>query len=245
MLRKGLPILMSALLAGCNSASVQPGAAASEPVADTAGADVEGKSPSTQSAAAVQAGAVAKSAPAADSDDIVQRLDQLSGRLTLVQEQLIELKAQGVELSQQSQQLLARMQMMSRPEAGTDASPVAEAAIDTTPDSSLDGLIDQLGMIANELSVRGAGDGYRLATNYTRSGQWVLIRYDRFSGESWLADQGAWQSLHDPATLPSSDYEVVLERADNDIKGYVAARLDRRSGETWWLKQDTWQKFNR
>jgi hypothetical protein len=73
----------------------------------------------------------------------------------------------------------------------------------------------------------------------------VLVRYDRFSGQTWLADQGVWQPLLDPAPLSRSDYEVQLTRADNDIKGYVAARLDRRNGDTWWLKQDTWQKFDR
>ncbi|GGO87489.1 hypothetical protein GCM10011348_40800 [Marinobacterium nitratireducens] len=239
MLRQGLPILLLALLAGCNSASVRPDAPDGAGTVTPAGAgDADAGAPAPAKVPAGKPGA----ASAAD-DELVQRLDQLAGRLTLVQEQLIELKAQGAELSLQSQQLLARMQMAGPAPAQEMAPETPPASSDTAP-AQLDGLIDQLGMIANELSASGVGDSYRLAADYTRSGQWVLIRYDRFSGESWLADQGSWQSLQDPVAVPASDYEVVLERADNDIKGYVAARLDRRSGETWWLKQDTWQKFD-
>ncbi len=162
----------------------------------------------------VAAGQGAASTAAVTDETLQRNLETLANRLTLVQEQLIQIKAQGAELNQQSDTALAR-------------------------------LIGQLSLISNELSLSGVGDSYRIAADYTGAGQWVLIRYDRFSGESWLADQGAWQPLQDSASLQRSDYEVQLTRADNDIKGYVAARLDRRSGDTWWLKQDRWQKFER
>jgi len=236
MLRQGLPLLLLALLSGCNGATVRPDAPAPETATEAAAAETQ--APAEQPKAVAQAGG--------DGGALAPQLEQLVNRLTLVQEQLIQLKAQGAELSQQSQQLLARLQMLTGPDVETadaPAAPPARAAAGTSA-GALEGLIDQLGMIANQLSLGDAGDAFRLVAEYTRSGQWVLIRYDRFSGAAWLADQGIWQPLQDAQPVPSSDYEVVLQRADNDIKGYVAARIDRRSGATWWLKQDTWQSFD-
>lgn len=184
---------------------------------------------------------------AATDEALLRNLETLANRLTLMQEQLIQIKAQGAELSQQSGTALARLQMLTGSAALDGAEDAADnaapAGIAGAAPEQLAGLIDQLSQIANELSLSGVGDSYRIAADYTGAGQWILIRYDRFSGESWLADQGAWQPLQDDASLQQSDYEVQLARADKDIKGYVAARLDRRNGDTWWLAEDTWKKF--
>nr|WP_158651931.1 hypothetical protein [Marinobacterium profundum] len=243
-------VLASLLLGGC----VANGPVTAEPDMPVAG---EGNAPAGQDAATAGASSAPGQKPGdrpvagttTAADEALQRnLETLANRLTLVQEQLIQIKAQGAELAQQSGTALARLQMLtgsaqdSADGAGDSSAPAGTSG--AAPEQ-LGGLIDQLSLIANELSLSGVGDSYRIAADYTGAGQWVLIRYDRFSGESWLADQGAWQLLQDDATLERSDYEVQLTRADNDIKGYVAARLDRRNGDTWWLKQDTWQKFER
>ncbi len=71
----------------------------------------------------------------------------------------------------------------------------------------------------------------------------MLIRYHRYSGETWLADQGQWNLLEESGSTGTAEYEVRLSRADKDVKGYVAARVDRINGTVWWLKQDTWQPY--
>ncbi|MCP8689914.1 hypothetical protein [Marinobacterium sedimentorum] len=250
-------MLVSLLLGGCLANGPVP----AEPDVQVAGADSSvPKAAPGQDAASTGDSNAPTQAPGqalksgdrpvttAATDEALQRnLETLANRLTLMQEQLIQIKAQGAELSQQSGTALARLQMLTgsaavggAEDAGDNSAP---AAVSGAAPEQLAGLIDQLSQIANELSLSGVGDSYRIAADYTGAGQWVLIRYDRFSGESWLADQGAWQPLQDKASLERSDYEVQLTRADNDIKGYVAARLDRRNGDTWWLKQDAWQKF--
>ncbi|MFC6672560.1 hypothetical protein [Marinobacterium aestuariivivens] len=227
------------LLAGCNTANIQSTAPEPEAVAEQAPAATDNAPPSSGSTSA-------SAEPATGAETLSAGLEQLANRLTLVQEQLIQLKARSAELGQQSQQVLARLQMLTEPAAAPADETDREHPVPAQGDQSaaLGGLIDQLGMIANELSVGGAGDAFRIVATYTATGEWILIRFDRFSGETWLADQGGWKPLIDIESTPSSEYDVVLERAEKDVKGYAAARLDKRSGETWWLNKDSWQKFD-
>jgi hypothetical protein len=241
-----LVALAACLLAGCVAnapvpaqpdATVSPAAAA--PAGEATKADASTPAPAT-----AQSGD--RSSAQAPGDEALQRnLDTLSNRLTLVQEQLIQIKAQGADLSVQSETALARLQMLTgATESGSEPQQPETGARQAAAPEQLASLIDQLSQIANELSLAAVGDRYRIAADDTGTVQWILIRYDRFSGESWLADQGGWQPLLESGPLESSDYEIQLTRADNDIKGFVAARLDRRTGKAWWLNQKTWQQFD-
>ncbi|UTW13592.1 hypothetical protein [Marinobacterium rhizophilum] len=239
-----LAALAACLLAGCVANAPVPAQPDAPVPAAPAGT---GEAAKADAPAAPPTGAGKRSDAQAAGDEVLQRnLDTLANRLTLVQEQLIQIKAQGADLSVQSETALARLQMLTgTPARGGDAGADVTASPEAAPEQ-LASLIDQLSQIANELSLAAVGDRYRIAADYTDGGQWVLIRYDRFTGESWLADQGSWQPLLESGALESSDYEIQLSgaRADKDIKGYVAARLDRRTGDSWWLKQNTWQKFD-
>lgn len=239
--RSGFLMLISLLLAGCMSAAVSE----QMPPQAQAGGDVV--TPESGEERPASRPETAPTSSSAASEEALQRnLETLANRLTLMQEQLIALKAQGAELTQQSETVLARLQMLTEP-AGQDSSADTDSTQPMVPTESpaqLASLIDQLSVIANELSLSGVGDIYRMVAVYTATGGWVLVRYDRFSGQAWLANQVEWQPLLDPVPLSRSEYEIQLTRADSDIRGYVAARLDRRSGDTWWLKQDTWQKFD-
>ncbi len=248
MRRTGFLVLALLALAGCAAVGRVPAPAGGQNAASPATTGTpEAESGSTAAASAVQGASAVGSSGAAPSDESQgPSLESLANRLTLMQEQLIQLKAQGAEISQQSETALARLQMLTGQSANNVAAqdgPVSESAVPAESPQQLASLIDQLSGIANELQLSGVGDSYRIVADYTGSGQWVLVRYDRFSGETWLADHGIWQPLSDPLPLSRSDYDVQLTRADNDIKGYVAARLDKRNGDTWWLKQDAWQKF--
>lgn len=167
----------------------------------------------------------------------------LNGRLTAVQEQLFQLKTQAAEMQQQNQALFIHIQsiknaLMANKSAATDESDQKQLDVE-----AFNGVLDQLTLVANQLGNSVQDGQFKITSAYTSKGQWVLIRYDRFTGQSWLADQGQWNLLEESGATGTSDYEVVVLRADNDVKGYVAARLDKINGDAWWLKQDIWQPF--
>ncbi len=210
-------LLMSLILTGCNASGVQP------------------QQPSEQ--APVQSGS--SEAPAATSPN-TEALDQLSGRISKIQEYLLQLKAQNGELQQQIQALLLQVQtvrdlMLNTPAQGEGVSAEAGAA-------QLDAVMAQLTGLATDLQpvVTGA---YRMSSAYSAQGDWLVVRYDQVSGESWLAQTGQWIPLEETEFLPAGDYEISVLRADQDKKGYVALRMDRLSGDSWWLNGKRWQRF--
>lgn len=166
-------------------------------------------------------------------------VEYLSGQLSTMQEQIIQIKTDTFELKQTSQVLLARLQMLAnKPEAsGATLQDSGEVSSGTDkPD------LDQLTARLNKLLKRTDAQ-YQLASGYTAKGQWVLIRYDRFTGEAWLADQGRWNLLKEAEEVLPSVFSIQLLRAEKDIKGYVVARIDQVTGQSWWLKEDTWLMF--
>ena len=70
-----------------------------------------------------------------------------------------------------------------------------------------------------------------------------MIRYNRFSGESWVSAANNWQPLEEEQVPMISSYDIQLLPANSDVKGYVAARIDHNSGDSWWLNQNTWVKY--
>ncbi len=207
-------------LAGCTATAVQPQAAAA--------------------AAAEQSQAQAESD--ARAEQLQKDVTTIGGRMTALQDRLLQLSSQTALLQEQGQRVLRQLQQIR----AQQAAPVAD---DQAPDrdagqeAALGDAMDQVTNMINDLTLQMETGSYRISSTYTDEGKWVLIRYDRFTGQSWFADQGQWIDLADMEQLPPSEYEVVLLRADKDVKGYVATRLDRQSGQTWWLKQNSWQSY--
>lgn len=172
--------------------------------------------------------------PVTSASASLDQIDYLSGQMTTMQEQVIKIKADTSDLKKNLQIATSRIQMLNSQQTAS-ASGQAYPAVDP-------GTLEQLNSRLSQVIDESEGN-FRLASGYTSKGQWVLIRYDRFSGQSWLADQGSWNVLNESGELSQSVYTIELQRADKDVKGYVAARVDQQSGETWWLKQDTWMKF--
>jgi hypothetical protein len=169
------------------------------------------------------------------------QMEYLSGQILSLQEQVIQIKADTQELRQNAQVLLARLQLLNS--QGLPQNPVANsggAPSQNTPlnEAQVNRLVQDVSALLDQTS-----SSYELVSSYTAKGQWVLIRYDRYTGETWLADQNRWNALNEAGVLPRSVYEVQIQRADKDIKGYVAARVDKRSGQTWWLREETWQSY--
>lgn len=218
-LKHTLPILLSTFLFGCNAANVQP-----QPDEEL----VQAQLPSQPTAA--------------QTDEVKSAVEQMTNRLTAVQEQLLNVRSQSARQLEQLQSLQVQLATMAQ---DLRRGPVQQAAGSGTagqPSSEEFALLlDQMAQTANEISMQMQDGSYRFSSCYTASGQWILIRYDRYTGESWLADGGAWMALDDGGALEGSIYEIRLERADKDVKGFVAARLNRQTGQVWWLKQNSWQ----
>lgn len=183
-----------------------------------------------------------KPAPSSELQPASQ-LDIIANRMTAVQDHLLQLKSQAGRLQQQNQELALQLQGLAREVQTMAVEPAESTQSEPVSPDAFNGVLDQITMMANELGSQVQDGAFRIASAYTSKGQWVLIRFHRFTGEAWLADKGQWQLLEESGRTGTAEYEVVLLRADNDVKGYVAARINRISGDTWWLKQNTWQPY--
>ena len=212
------------LIAGCQSASVvpEPGTIDAPSLPSEANKTAPTPEPTTAPLEATR------------SDNV----EYLSGQLSTMQEQVIQIKADTSELRKTTQILLARAQMLSNQSAKTASSDVNSSASSTEDRPDLERLTKRLNSLIKRTDAQ-----YQLVSGYTAKEQWILIRYDRFSGESWLADNGRWNLLNESEEILPSVFTIQLLRADKDVKGYVAARIDQATGQFWWLKEDTWFMF--
>ena len=164
-------------------------------------------------------------------------LSRLQSQITALQEQVIKLSSDTHSILKNSQLLVANSQMQNASLEG--AAPIvsdkSQAVKKPPSDQSLKTILKRIEGMSP--SPKGA---FGIVSSYTASKQWVLIRFDRQTGETWLADNEGWNTLSETSELQISQYDVHLIRADQDRKGYVASRIDQRSGETWWLNKKQW-----
>ena len=233
----GIPLL-ALLLSGCNAAQTQPQSDQGEanPAAETqqqASSSNAAASRSNTDVGAEMAGAIQTG------------FDQLSGRLTLLQEQVLQIRSSNQQLMEQNQMLLNRLELMTRTQPGAETLSGEEAMADDAGTEQLDAAIGQLMQLLNQVEMpAGASQGqFGLATTYTQNGDWVLLRFDRHSGETWIAEFGDWQLISDEIQPDDSLYEIQITRADRNTAGYVAVRIDLNSGRSWWLNGKRWQEY--
>ncbi|EPJ53588.1 MAG: hypothetical protein OFPI_10290 [Osedax symbiont Rs2] len=164
-------------------------------------------------------------------------LSRLQAQITALQEQVIKLSSETNSILKNSQLLVASSQMQNAALQGTAVTDKDKnQAVKKTPaNQSLNTILKRIEGMSP--SPKGA---FGIVSSYTASKQWVLIRFDRQTGETWLADNEGWNALSENSELQISQYDVHLIRADQDKKGYVASRIDQRSGETWWLNKKQW-----
>ena len=229
-------LTLALLLGGCNAGNVQPGAAeAAASSAQSASGGEERVAPAVTD--------VPGASSAAPVSPINNRLDQLNGRLTLLQEQVMQLKGLLEQQLEMGQMTLTRLQQMNQAGLTEASDAVGESEVGDVQDEQVDAAIDQLLAVVNQLGMGSLSDQYAVATTYTGKGAWILLRYRTDTGETWLAEGGSWLPLEEEASLTPSSYRVWLTRADQDLKGYVAVRLDQQSGQTWWLNDRRWQVY--
>ncbi len=233
----GVPLL-ALLLSGCNAAQTQPQSDQGE-----ANPAVETQQQASSSNAAASRSNTDVGAEMAGA--IQTGFDQLSGRLTLLQEQVLQIRSSNQQLMEQNQMLLNRLELMTRTQPGAETLSGEEAMADDAGTEQLDAAIGQLMQLLNQAEMpAGASQGqFGLATTYTQNGDWVLLRFDRHSGETWIAEFGDWQLISDEIQPDDSLYEIQITRADRNTAGYVAVRIDLNSGRSWWLNGKRWQEY--
>ena len=219
--RPQLPVLaLAVVMAGCTTANVQ-----SEPPA--------------------QLSAASQSAAGNESDKMLNAVEQLSNRLTAVQEQVLNVRSQSARQLEQLQNLQVILHTFGQDLKVRSAGSESDSVEGQPSAEEFALLLDQMAQTANDITMQLQDGNFRFVSSYTETGQWILIRYDRYSGESWMADNGVWVHLKDPIEVAPSIYEIKVDRADADVKGFVAARLDRQTGDVWWLKQNRWQRLEK
>ncbi len=180
--------------------------------------------------------APSRPAPRGDNNQIASPDDisRLQAQVTALQEQLIKVTSDTGAILKLSQILIANNQVQTASSSATDSKANNKKAARNSS-GSLKKVLQKLEDIApNSLGAFG------IVSSYTAGKQWVLIRFNRQTGETWLADNSGWNALSEIEELEISQYDVHLIRADQDKKGYVASRIDRRTGDTWWLNKKQW-----
>lgn len=236
-----LPILLTLLtLTGCMGAGTAPQAPSAEPQAPASEAAV------SESAGSEVTTSVEQVVVERESTNISNQMDQLMGRLTLLQEQVINQRALAQQQLELSQAILQRVQLMTNTALIDETKPGQADSAAGVQAEQLDAALNQLLQIANEMQVNTAAPTastqWGVASAVTNKG-WILIRYRLDSGESWIAEKGSWTLLKSDTTPPAGQYGVQIERRDTDSKGYVAVRINRQTGDTWWLNDRTWQAY--
>lgn len=239
-----LTLSTALLLTGCLGSGAEPqmAAAAPQPVAQTVDSNAAAKAAADAPETTVEQVVVERESP-----NISNQIDQLMGRLTLVQEQVINQRALAQQQLELSQAILQRVQLMTNTALIDETKPAADTdAVSETQSEQLDAALNQLLQIANEMQVNSsqpsADAPWGVASAVTSKG-WILIRYRMDTGESWIAEKGSWTLLKEESAPIAGAYNVQIERRDTDSKGYVAVRLDRSTGTTWWLNDRTWQAY--
>jgi hypothetical protein len=161
-------------------------------------------------------------------------ISRLQSQVTALQEQLIKVTSDTAAILKMSQVLIANSQVQTA-SASNNSTKTHQPSATANTRESLNEVLKKLEAIAP--SPEGS---FGIVSSYTARKQWVLIRFDRHTGETWLADSNGWNTLTETTDLNISQYDIHLIRADQDTKGYVASRIDRRTGETWWLNKKQW-----
>jgi len=230
-------LIAATLLAACSNTSVKP-----QPEASTAESAVKPVNAEAPAAAAK---------PVSSGTVTVTDFERLESRFSLAQEQLLGLITESAQSRALNQRILLQLQALNNNQGGAESADGGEGGYDT---SAMDAVLEQMLMVANDLGEgvnAGGGSNFQMAMTYIGAGKWKVIRYNRSTGETWLAHGNNWQLLQDDEVLPESSYQVSMISGEDLLvpdeevhKGFIAARMDRVSGRMWWLNKNVWQAYS-
>ncbi len=75
----------------------------------------------------------------------------------------------------------------------------------------------------------------------TTAAQWDGIKFDRVTGQTWMAIKGKWVLIPEKDPLPKSLYKIIMIPLRSDFE---AVRLDTHSGKSWRLQAGNWQSMD-
>ena len=70
---------------------------------------------------------------------------------------------------------------------------------------------------------------------------WAGVKYDRVTGQTWIAVKGKWSMIEEKDDLPKSIYKIIIIPLSNDFE---AVRIDTHSGKSWRLRGGKWQSMD-
>tara|TARA_R110002167_G_scaffold70379_1_gene198313 strand:- start:14041 stop:14727 length:687 start_codon:yes stop_codon:yes gene_type:complete len=211
------------------------------------------QSPVQPSAADLDAAAATRSTDLAEqlTDASAKRFDTMEQRMTLIQEKLIEQGQLIQRITLQGQQQLTLLQWLQQSQQ-IQAKQLADQRSEPSALDQLTELVFRLEQMSAESQLKAEPEspastsitepGFELVSVYGPKG-WVVLKYDSRTGSTWKAEAGDWIAVTEVGVLPESNYQVVMQPADKDVKGHVAARIDRNTGVAWWLKNNQWEPF--
>ncbi len=225
-------LLATVLLTACTDATVKP-----QPEA----------APITPPQTAEQPAAAQPELPVVVTSADFERLES---RFSLAQEQLLGLITESAQTRALNKRILLQLQALQNNQNAEGAADSMEGGYDT---SALDSVLEQLLMVTNDMGGASStgGTNFQMAMTYIGAGKWKVIRYNRITGETWLAQGSDWQLLQDDEVLVESNYQVLMISGEDLLvqdegvhKGFIAARMDRFSGRMWWLNKTVWQAYS-
>jgi hypothetical protein len=87
----------------------------------------------------------------------------------------------------------------------------------------------------NEAATPG---NWELRTHRVGKDQFVYVRFNRVSGESWRCIKGEWHKFTEPEPLEKGDYDIRIdgEAADDTVS---IVRIEKVTGKCWFLSDVT------
>lgn len=79
----------------------------------------------------------------------------------------------------------------------------------------------------------------------------VLLRFERFSGRTWIYSMLRWQEIEEPGRTSVGNFDILLVPVGNVVsplgvtvssKDYRVFRIDRDTGITWTLIATRWEE---
>ncbi len=75
----------------------------------------------------------------------------------------------------------------------------------------------------------------------TTASDWAGVKYDRFTGRTWMAVKGKWAQIDEKDDLPKSFYKIIMLPLRGDFE---AVRMDTHSGKSWRLQGGKWEAMD-
>lgn len=82
---------------------------------------------------------------------------------------------------------------------------------------------------------------YRVVLREFGDADWIAVRYHCVTGQAWMAANGNWIAIEEPAELPPGNYSIAcVNSPGKESDGWVAVRINTHTGESHRLSESKW-----